>query len=196
MRLIELIATFTGDHYIECGIDANEMSSFRWQLWITKHGHRAVDWLQSLSLGFVSFQGGDIWVHNSNDVPRANLFGEQKYSEVAVVANEKPNLVKLLDSIGVHSDGKWSVESVVIPATLNQPNGAYSMIPKDRFKKREGIWQSEFLRNMKTTSSTANPIEAINGETLRGYSAVVTLRNTDSNEVKLFKVQFNMTANK
>jgi hypothetical protein len=196
MRIIELISATQGSHYLLFGYDASDLSSFKMQCWITKYGHRAVDWLQSLSLSFVSFEGGDIWVHNSNDVPRCSLFGEQKYSEVAVVANEKPNLVKLLDSIGVHSDGKWSVDSVVIPATLNQPNGAYSMIPKERFKKREGIWQSEFLRNAKTTSSTINPIEAINGETLRGSSAVVTLKNTDSNEVKLFKIQFNMTANK
>jgi hypothetical protein len=140
--------------------------------------------------------GGDVWRHNSDDVPRANFFGEQKYIEVGVVANQEPTIVKLLDSIGIQSDGKWNVESVTIPKSLNFPSGQYSKIPKERFKKREGTWQAEFLRNMKTTSGTVSVIEAIKGESLRGTSAYLVLRNTDTTEVKLFKIDLLMTSSR
>jgi hypothetical protein len=195
-RTIELIASESGEHFLLFGFNANELSTFSIQLYITKYGKRATDWLQSLSLGFVSFMGGDIWVHNSNDVPRCNLYGEQKYSEVGVVANEQADVIKLLDSIGISSDGKWAVESVTLPKTLNYPSGMESKIPKERFKRREGEWQSEFLRNMKTTSGTASVIEAIKGESLRGQSAYLVLRNTDTSQVKLFKVTLNMSGSR
>jgi hypothetical protein len=72
----------------------------------------------------------------------------------------------------------------------------YSVIPKERFKKREGVWQSEFLRNMKTTSGTASVIEAIKGEPLRGLSAYILLRNTDTSQVKLFKTDIRMSGSR
>jgi hypothetical protein len=115
---------------------------------------------------------------------------------VGVVANQEPNLVKLLDSIGIYTDGKWSVESITIPKTLNYPNGQYSIIPKERFKHREGVYQSEFLRNMKTTSGTVSFIEAIKGEPLRGNSAYLVLRNTDTSQVKLYKVDLLMSSSR
>jgi hypothetical protein len=164
--------------------------------WITHSGKRAVDMLQALSLGFCSFIGGDIWVHNSNTALRDNLFGEQRVTKVGIVANEQPDIIKLLDSIGIHSDGEWEIESLTIPKTLNFPNGMYSRLPKERFKKRDGVLSAEFLRNMKTSSNTISAIEAIRGETLRGNAAYLILKNTSTEQVKLFKVQINMTTNR
>jgi hypothetical protein len=138
MRTIEIVATTSGGHTLFFGMNDSELGSFAIQLYITHYGKRAVDWLQSLSLGFVAFMNGDVWLANSNNVARNSFFGEQKYSEVGVVANQEPNIVKLLDSIGIYSDGKWSVESITIPKDLNHPNGMYSRLPKERFKKRDG----------------------------------------------------------
>jgi len=196
MRIIELVATSSNTHYLLFGMNNSEVSSFSIQLYITHFGQRAVDWLQSLSLGWIAFMGGDVWLANSNNVPRVNFFGEQKYSEVGVVANQEPNLVKLLDSIGIYSDGKWSVESVTIPKDLNHPNGMFSRIPKERFKKRDGVFQAEFLRNMKTTDGVSRVKDAIGGEPLRGASAYLVLKNTDTTEVRLYKVDFNMSGNR
>jgi hypothetical protein len=195
-RIIDLIADSSGTKHLEFGFNANELATFSIRLWITHYGKRAVDWVQSLSLGFVSFQGGDIWVSNDTTVPRCNLFGEQKTSKVAVVANENSNVIKLLDSIGIHSDSPWEVESVTIQKSLNHPNGMVSKIPKERFKKREGVWRAEFLRNMLTTSGTVSTIEAIRGESLRGYSAVIVLKNSDTTETKLFKVDIAQTSSR
>ena len=195
-RQIDIIANADGSHYLVFGIDSNSLSSFRIQMWITKYGQRAVDWVQSLSLGWLSFMGGDVYVQNSDAVPRVNFFGEQKYTEVGIVANQEPTDVKLLDSIGIQSDGKWSVESVTIPASLNHPSGMESRIPKERFHKREGLWWSEFLRNGKTSSSTLKINEIISGEPLRGTSAYIVLRNIDTSQIKMFEVKVSMSSSR
>jgi len=195
MLQIDLTATSDGAHYVCFGLDSTELSNFGVQMWITKHGKRSVDWLQSLSLGFISFMGGDVWIHNQPEsiVPRNNFFGEQKDMKVGIIANDTPNLVKLLDSIGIHTDGEWEVESLTIPKTLSYPSGMYSKIPKNRFKRREGMIRSEFLRNMKSSGSSDNTLDLLRGEPLHGNSAYLILKNTSTTEVRLYKVDINMT---
>ena len=105
-RQIDLLASQSGIHYLLFGFNQNELSTFSIKMWITHYSARAIDWVQALSLGFVSFMGGDIYVHNSTNVPRNYLFGQQRNSEVGIVANQDSNVVKLLDSIGIHSDSK------------------------------------------------------------------------------------------
>jgi len=198
MLEIELVATSSGTHYLLFGMNASEAASFGVQMWITKHGQRAVDWLQHLSLGWLSFMGGDIWVQNQPEsiVERVNFFGEHKDVYMSVVANENPNMVKILDSLGIHTDGEWEVTSVIIPKTLNYPNGMSSRIPLGKFKKREGIWRAEFLRNMQTTSSTDSVLELLRGEPLRGRAAYLVLRNVQTTEVKLYAISVAMTTSK
>ena len=195
-REIKIMALEDGKHFLLVGFDNNSLASFRWQLYIHKFGKRAIDWCQAIGMNFITFMAGDVWIHNSDTAPRANLFGEQKEVKMGVVINEESNSLKLLDSLGVHADGQWEVESIVIPPTLNTPNGMYSKIPKERFKKRNGVWQAEFLRNMKSTSDTASVKEAISGEPLKGYAAYMILKsvgNPSGEQVKLFKINANMT---
>lgn len=195
-RVIELIAQTDGTKVLEFGFNASELASFSIQMYITKYGARAIDWLQSLSLGYLSFMGGNIWHHNSDEVDRLSLFGEKKECKLGIIANEQPNLVKVLDSIGIHTDGEWEVESITIPATLNYPNGMYSRIPKESFVKREGVYQSEFLRNMKTSSATATEIEAITGEALRGQAAYIVLKHSSTAKVRTWKIDINMSTSR
>jgi len=192
-REIQIMSTVDGSHFLLVGFNASELATFSIQMWIEKTGVRAVDWLQSMSLSFMSFMGGNVYLHNSNDVDRCNLFGEKKDCKVGIVINEQANLVKLFDSLGIHTDGEWEVESLVIPADQNHPNGMASVIPKSFFKKREGILYSEFLRNTKTSGSTIKAIEAMTGEQLRGKVAYLVLKNTSADKVELWEIDVNLT---
>lgn len=197
----DLTATSSGTKYLSFGMETDKMFSFAVQYYITRYGLRATEWMQSTGLGFISFMGGELWVHNSDDVDRCNFFGEKKDFKVGIVANQEANRLKVLDSISIHSEfeepldreSKWEVESVTIPSSLNYPNGMYSRIPSNRFKKREGILKAEFLRNMKTNSATANALDALRGEELRCYDALIVLKNSSTGQVKLFKVDVNST---
>lgn len=192
-RIIDILSTSYGVHHLEIGMNEDELAGFAIQLYVTKYGARMIDWCQAMGLNFVTFIGGDLWIHNDDNQDRCNLFGEKRDCIVGVVTNEEPLQIKLLDSIGIHSNSTWEITSIVIPASLNYPDGQYSAIPKSLFKKRDSVWRAKFLRNMKTTDSTARVIDALNGETLRGYEAYMTLKNTSSDQVKLFKITVNST---
>jgi hypothetical protein len=198
-RLIEIISTTEGKHHILFGFNADELSSFGIQLWITKFGKRYVDWAQALGMDFITFMGGDLWIHNSNEVPRVNFYGEQKDCIIGIVSNEEPTKVKVFDSIGIDSDGEWIVDEVIISPSLNYPQGMASNIPIEHFKKRNGIWQAHFLRNMQTNQSTSSILDAIQGEELRGEECYLTLKNvnnTTGEQVKLFRVDINCTSSR
>lgn len=194
MLEVELVSASDGPHTVCFGLDGGELSSFGVQMYLTKYGKQATDWVERLSLGFVSFLRGDLWIQNSPDVDRNYFFEEYKDSVVGVVVNEQPDIVKILDSIGIHTDKEWEVTSVIIPESLNYPDGMSSRIPSARFKRREGVLRSEFLRNELSTNGTANVLDLLRGEELRGAVAILTLTNTSTDEVKLFKITVNMTS--
>ena len=192
-RQIDIIALESGMHYLVFGYDADEIATFSIQIWITKFGARLVDFVQAMGLNFISFMGGDLWIHNDENQDRCNLFGEKRDCIVGVVTNESPTEIKLLDSIGIHSNGTWEVVSITIPSSLNYPAGMESKIPTNMFKKRDGVWKARFLRNMKSVSDTASVIDALNGEQLRGYEAYLVMKNTSNSQIKLFKIDINST---
>jgi hypothetical protein len=194
MLEIELISTSDGPHKICFGLDAGEISSFGVQLYLTKYGKQAVDWVERLSLGWISFLRGDLWIQNSPDADRNEFFTEHKDAVVGVVVNEQPDMVKILDSIGIHTNKEWEVTSVTIPESLNYPDGMSSRIPKEKFKKREGVFRSEFLRNELSTNGTANVLDLLRGEEMRGEAAIIELTNTSTDEVRLFKISVDMTS--
>lgn len=192
----QIIASEDGQHYLLFGMDQEDLTSFGVQLWITKYGARIVDWIQAIGMSYITFMGGDLYVHNSDTAPRANLFGEQKDVKMGIVMNEESGTIKLMDSLGIFSDGEWEVESLTIPATLNRPHGMYSVLPRERFKKDNDVLRAEFLRNMKTNSATATVRDAISGEELKGHEAYLVLKNVNNSageQVKLFKVEINLT---
>jgi hypothetical protein len=195
-REYEIVSTSVGAHYLLIGMNSDELAGFSLQLWIEKFGARAVDWAQSMGLNWISFMGGDLWIHNSDTTDRCNLFGEKRDCIVGIVANENPLKIKLLDSIGIHSNDEWEITSITIPATLNHPQGMSSKIPTQLFKKRDGIWRAKFLRNMKSSGSTESVMDAIKGEPLKGYYAYLLMKNTSTEQVKLFKVDINMTTSR
>ncbi len=198
---LQLISTTSGAHMLYFGVDEDELCSFAIQIYLEKFGARIVEWFETLGIGFVSFMGADIWVHNSEEVPRNNFYGEQKYSEIGIIINEEPHVVKVLDSLFINTSGnaslgEWEITQLIIPESINYPDGMYSRLPKERFEKREGVLYAEFLRNMRTTSSSISQIEALTGEPLRGEVAYMIMRNTDTEQVKLFKLSINMTESK
>ncbi len=196
MRTITLISTSSSIKQLEFGFNANELSSFKLQAWITRVGKRAVDTLQQLSLGFVSFMGGNIYLHNDDTAgaERCTLFGEHKDMKVGFVINEQASVTKILESIGIHTDDdNWEVESLTIEPSESYPDGMYSIIPKNKFVKRDNILYADFMRNMKTSGSTISYIEAITGEELRGRTAYVILKNTSTERVQLYEIDVTLT---
>ncbi len=194
--IVDIVSTREGWHVVQVGMNADEISDFRIQCWITKYGHRMIDVMQPMGLNFITFLRGDLWIHNDETQDRCNLFGEKRDCIVQVVANEDPMTIKVLDSMDVHSNSTWEITSVTVAPSINHPDGMSSKIPSEQFKRRSGVWRAKFLRNMKSTSEVASVREALQGEPLRGSEALLTLKNTSNSQVKLFKISVNMTSSR
>ena len=194
VRQITLTATTDSIHFLQFGFPAGVTGTFSVQAYITRVGARSIDVLCPISLGFLSFMGGNVYVHNDDNAERCNLFGQKQDFKIGMIANEMPSQVKILNSLGIKTDSdKWEVESVTVPMNKNYPHGQYSVIPQSAFVKREGVLYADFKRNMKTSSNTVSYIEALTGESLRANAAYVLLKNTDINKVELWELQIDFS---
>lgn len=135
----------------------------------------------------VSFKSGELWRHNvGDDDSYNNFYGEQFTSRIRSLFNEAPGKVKVLRAISIESDYAWSVREVVIPPNQKYPQGMVSRIKKGKFKNKEGVYYSEFLKDLNTPNA-ASQIEAlVNGRDLRGKVAEIELENDDTHLVVLF----------
>lgn len=140
---------------------------------------------------FHSFLNGKLWKHNSSTAARCNFYGIQQNSTVTFVAKEPPLENKIFNSIEIHSNKKWEVTEITSPANETYVWGMYSRIKKGLFKIIDGVYKSNFLRNMKTTSSTATQSELYSGDELQGRYLQIKLTNDDTTAVDLLKVHVN-----
>jgi hypothetical protein len=150
-----------------------------------------IDWIGGGVSSLSGYKSEDVYVHNDVNRERCYLYNTRKSSEVKIVTNKPPVETKVFDSLEYKSNKSWDVPLIEIPADASYPNGMQSLIPESRFKVREGIFSSDFLRNMKTNQSTATNIDLLKGEELRGPAMEVTLVNDDTEEVNLFSVTVN-----
>jgi len=139
------------------------------------------------SMGLISYTGEDIWLHNTN-ATRNNFWGKQRDSIVNIISNESPNIKKTFENITIHSNQPWDINYISLPVDQTYTSGMQSKLPEARFRIIEGVFYSDYLRNMKTNSTSASNLDLVRGETLRGYYIEHRLINDDTTEVTLFKV--------
>ena len=147
------------------------------------------DFYGSLGSVLTSWSGETLWLHN--DGTRMNFYGVQYSQSVKVVANKDPLKVKTFKSIVVDSNKVWNAGTngdITIAANGSMTRGASSKIPEAWFELREGKYYAHFGRNMLSSSSTLADSDLIEGDELRGSSMAVTLRNSSTDETKLFGV--------
>ena len=64
----------------------------------------------TLNNRYYTFSGGDIYEHNSENVPRNQFYGARMQSEVEFVFNDNPSLVKDFKTLGYEGSGAWDCE--------------------------------------------------------------------------------------
>lgn len=149
---------------------------------------------------FVSFVKGQLWVHNKNE-KRNNFFGVQTQYGVDVICNILPKAKKLF----------WNIRQVVNSLFTTPKKGIevygangdeiqYSQLNEFHFKKEEGDWRADFLRDVtdKNFADITNPLERettalLRGELLRGNVAKIKLRNSDEKEVILYAIDITVS---
>jgi hypothetical protein len=135
----------------------------------------------------VSFKEGELWRHNrGDDDSYNNFYGEQFTARIRSVVNDFPSKVKVFRAISIEADFAWSVREIVIPPNEKYPQGMVSRVKKGKFKNKEGIFYSEFLKDLNTPNATSQIEALINGRDLRGKVAEIELENEDTHLVVLF----------
>lgn len=154
------------------------------------------DLLRSTSRDLISFIDEDLYIHNDS-ANRGRFYGVDHAMQLNIIMNESVQFDKVLDSISLNTNnGDWVVTAIELPPTPQYPNGQSSRIPNAIFTQRESGMYAEFLRNMKTSSTSESLLELREGEQLRGQTATITLENSATTEVILFDVVINMSPSK
>jgi hypothetical protein len=89
------------------------------------------EYMVGMNGNFYSFDGGDMWIHNTNDV-RKNYYGEQYVSRVKGVFNAGPLERKLFQTLSTHSTAAWSAALETDKQT--------GTIASSQFEKKELTW--------------------------------------------------------
>lgn len=136
------------------------------------------------------FQDGTVWLHASNEV-RNNFFGVQYNSQITIIANQNPTTEKIFYNIRVLSNRCWYAQEqgdLYLPPMEGKSQGMASRLRKLNFKKLQGSYFGDFMRNMldPIINDPAHALYA--GAELRGQYMEITLTNADTIEVTLVEI--------
>lgn len=156
--------------------DADEVfypTCFQWA------GNKFYSWLD----------GSDsVWLHTYVAATPLSIYGDPKTAQINIWGTAQPNMIKVFDSIAIHTNARGWSGIVAIPENLSYPNGMSSVLPEDGFEAREDVLCAPYLGNLGTTGAY-NVASLYNGESLRGY--VIGNQLSISDEAWLFKVDIN-----
>jgi hypothetical protein len=136
---------------------------------------------------FVSFLGGQLWVHGSGS-PNT-WYGVYRPVELNLVFNQAGDQNKIFRRVRLNSDSdSWASPDygdVSIPPTPTFRYGMQTRIPAIRFRDEEGMLYSDIPNNAGTPPSLKG---MVNGEPMRGNSLRLRLKNDSAEQFGLLTV--------
>lgn len=144
----------------------------------TYHASYIPEHMESIGTVFVSFKNGKLWRHNVNSV--YNSFYDTVYpSSVEFVGNKGFQHDKEFKVLKIDGTGDWYANygDIKVPASKQYPRGMESRLLAGEFKLMNSEQVAAFNKNSKTSQTSNNLKDLINGEDLRGKLLKVKLRN-------------------
>jgi hypothetical protein len=141
----------------------------------------------SNALVIAMFKDGQLWTGNTNAI-RNSFFGVTYPSKVKTVSNMDFAKIKVFLAVAIYSNKTWFSPNdgdINVLPSVTYPQGMTSRLLESKFRWKEGVSYSEYMRDL-LTPNTTNPI--INGRKLRGECLVQEIRNEDTDEVILYSV--------
>lgn len=154
------------------------------------------DYMAQSAMVFVSMKNGELWVHNSDNVPRNNFYGVQYDSIIEFVSNVNPYEVKVFDSIAVDSNEVWEAPTqgdIHIDPNQQYPQGMETRLVATKFRNKEGVFYSEFLRDQLTPNMPNAQVALLEGRKMRNHCLIIRLKNTSDTPVKILGCVINST---
>jgi len=146
-------------------------------------------------ISLVSFKDGELWMHNSDIVPRCSYYGVKYRQKITFIARPDPPLGnKIADSIEIHSNKVWEATDgagghniTTIPKT-GYDLGMKSRLSASKFKQYENHFAAAFLFDANTPNMPSEEYALMNGRRLRDYLFQITLENNHDDYVTLLSV--------
>jgi hypothetical protein len=123
------------------------------------------EFMAALNGKFFTFKGGDLYLHNSKDVPRNNFYGKQFTSKISVVLNENPSTEKIFKNLIIEGNKPWDVKM--------QSNLTEGKLSKVEFEKRQSRWFAYTRRNEDSQDITSFSTNGIGNSTSVTASSVL-----------------------
>ncbi|MFO7880955.1 MAG: hypothetical protein R6U52_00260 [Kosmotogaceae bacterium] len=137
----------------------------------------------------LSSNGSKLWLHNSDDVDRLSLYGSASSLVIEIVSNEAANVIKVFEGLRLHSSAKMTIDPITIPSTdTSSGREMRSKLTETLLKERGGVYESELLKNMRTTSNSDKINELFVGDEMRGFTCQLRLISSETEKFELFKI--------
>lgn len=148
---------------------------------------------------FVSFVGGEMWLHGASVVARCNFYGTQYPAYITPVINTNPSALKIPKAIRQQATKLFLAPLINVSPSSSYPNGQKSKINQSaKWKLQEGQFFSTFLKdytdNAKRFRDITNvPLREVTalleGRDLRFEVATIRLQAADATmQNRLFRI--------
>lgn len=144
---------------------------------------------------FISWKGGDLWVHNTNPI-QGNLYGVQYYPQITLIVNAEYQREKLWYNFRLDAVGNWEMPSITTPPSNQFPNGMLTQLKKNNFKLIDNKLYSDILNdvtdpNFATISDpTQRRLDALfGGRKMQGGWLIVDLLCKDSTYSEISSIE-------
>lgn len=153
------------------------------------------EWSDNIGNSLITFISGELFVNDDSD-SYCEFYSKFQEPEIEFVFNENPKDVKLAVAMSIHANSLWQPNQdgdITIPPNITYANGMSSRLKPAKFRKKEGLFYSEFLHNGLTPNMTYD--EGVrHGQKLRGNLMRIRLRNADKLPSDLFSVSIKYTS--
>ena len=149
--------------------------------------------IASTSMRMITFNGGKLYLHNNNDVHN-NFYGIQYTSKITSVSNENPKNIKSFRALSYESNLPWSAPLITIPSNSQYPSGMESRLKAGKFINKEGIYYTEFLKDMNSPGFVDKVKALIDGRDLRGKVIEITFESENIEHTVLFSFNVKSTS--
>lgn len=100
--------------------------------WTSFHSYEP-EWMARLGNNFYSFKNGNIYIHESDNVPRTQFYGTNHGMHITFSSNESPSDVKLFKALILETDSdQWFAE-----LTSSQEEGVIGFSSSQKFEAKE-----------------------------------------------------------
>jgi len=135
----------------------------------------------------LSWKNGELWVHDSPNVPYCNFYGQQFTSKITFVSKLSPLGLKVAQNLRVKASDVWEAVSIQTVPNAMYKQGMMSRLKKGNWKNFEGDFWATVLRNMNDPRFTDPNVALLRGEPLRGDAFIIELQN-DSTDVQSLRM--------